>query len=170
MNKRILIITMTILCVAASANFASAQDKKMDGGKMKDNPMMAEMEKSPHHKMMMAYRRNIANFADALSEMTKDEKTFDAESARAALAEIKRGMKMTGEIHRKHSAMMSAEMKDKMKPMMEKMDKEKAESNAHIAALDALLQADKPNLQEVRIHAAAVSAQFGAMKMKGMKM
>jgi cytochrome c556 len=170
MNKRILIITMTILCVAASVNFASAQDKKMKDDKMKDNPMMAEMEKSPHHKMMMAYRQNTANFVNALTEMAKDEKTFDVDLARTALAEIKRGTAMMDEIHRKHSAMMSAEMKDKMKPMVEKMETEKTELNAHIAALETILQANKPNLQEVQTHAAAIAAKFGAMKMSGMKM
>ncbi len=119
-TRKSILLAIAFLFVAAFVMVTPAQDKKMHGDKMK-NEMMSEMEKSPHHKMMMAYRQNIANFADALSEMTKDEKTFDAEFARAALAEIKRGAEMTGEIHRKHSAMMPAEMKDKMKPMMEKM-------------------------------------------------
>ena len=85
--------------------------------------MMSEMEKSPHHKMMMAYRQNVSNFANALSEMAKDEKTFDADFARTAVAEIKRSAAMMDEIHSKHSAMMKTEMREKMKPMMEKMYK-----------------------------------------------
>ncbi len=52
---------MTTLFVAVSVNFASAQDKKIKDGKMQDKAMMAEMEKSPHHKMMTAYRQNVAN-------------------------------------------------------------------------------------------------------------
>lgn len=170
MNKRILMLMMIILCVATSVNIASAQDKKMKDGKMKDIAMMAEMEKSPHHKMMSAYRQNAANFANALSEMAKDEKTFDADFARTAVAEIKRSAEMMVEIHEKHSAMMTTEMREKMKPMMEKMDKNKTALNEHIAALERLLEAEKPNLKEIGTHAEAISSQFGKKEMSEMKM
>jgi cytochrome c556 len=170
MKTRFLILMTTMLCVAALVQFASAQNKKMNDGKMTNEMMMTEMEKSPHHQMVMAYRQTIANFANAISETAKDEKTFDIELAHTALAEIKHSAEMMGEIHRKHSAMMNAEMMTKIKPMMEKMETEKAELSKHIAALETLLQNDKPNLKEVQTHAAAIAAQFGAIKMKGMKM
>lgn len=168
MNKRILMIT--ILCVAASVNFASAQDKKMNDDKMKDKAMMTEMQKGAHHKMMTAYRQNVANFANALSEMAKDGNTFDADFARTAVAEIKRSAAMMDEIHDKHSAMMTAEMREKMKPMMEKMDKNKTALNEHIAALEKILESEKPNLTEIGKHAEAISSQFGKKEMSEMKM
>ena len=166
MKKRVFIILMTTFCLAVTVQIASAQNKKMKDDKM----MMSEMEKSPHHKMMMAYRQNVTNFADALSGMAKDEKTFDANFARTAVAEIKRSAAMMDEIHRKHSAMMNAEMSAKMKPMMEKMSKNQTALNEHISALEKLLESEKPNLKEIETHAAAISAQFGEMKKPGMKM
>lgn len=161
---------MTILCVAVSVNFASAQDKKMKDDRMKDKAMMMEMQKGTHHKMMTVYRQNVSNFANALSEMAKDEKTFDADFARTAVAEIKRSAEMMDEIRGKHSVMMTAEMREKMKPMMEKMDKNKATLNEHISELEKLLEAENPNLKEIGKHADAIVSQFGKMEMSEMKM
>ena len=137
----------------------------MNPMKMTDKTMMAEMMKSPHHRMMTAYRKGVVDFAAALRDMAADSKMFDRDFARTALTEIKHGAEMMNDIHQKHEATMSAEMRQKMAMMMEKMSKDQTALKEHIAALDALLQTDAPNLKDVQMHADAIVTQFEMMKM-----
>ena len=121
MKKQTLIFCAAILLTVASGSVIFGQDKKMDKKKMQDKTMMAEMMKSPHHKMMTAYKQNVVNFAAALRDMAADKQMFDVNFARTAVSEIKRGVEMMDGIHQKHQAMMSAEMRQKMVMMMEQM-------------------------------------------------
>ena len=170
MKKQTLIFCATLLLTVASGSSIFGQDKKMDTMKMPDQTMMAEMMKSPHHQMMSAYRQTVVNFAAALREMAADSKMFDREFARSALAEIKRGAEMMEGIHQKHEMTMSAEMRPKMRMMMEKMSQEQTALKEHIAALETLLQTDAPNLINVEMHADAIVSQFEKMKMPDDKM
>lgn len=150
-----------VLVMLVGVGGVSAQDgdKKM---KMDDDmsAMMEKMHKSPHHKMMMTYRENVLNFAKTLRDMAVGGKIEDVELARNAFAEIKRGMEKMEEIHQAHSGKMSAEMREKMKPMMEKMQAEKAAMKEHIVALEKTLQTDAPDAKEVEKHAAAIVGQM----------
>ncbi len=137
---------------------------------MPDKTMMAEMMKSPHHKMMEAYKQNVVNFAAALRDMAGDKQMFDRDFARTALVEIKNGAAMIDSIHQKHEATMSAEMRQKMAMMMEKMSKDQTALKENVAALETLLQADAPNLNDIQMHAAAIITQFEKMEMTGGKM
>ena len=170
MKKQTLILCAAILFVAASGSVIFGQDKKMDKMNMPDKTMMAEMMKSPHHKMMEAYKQNVVNFAAALRDMAGDKQMFDRDFARTALVEIKNGAAMIDSIHQKHEATMSAEMRQKMAMMMEKMSKDQTALNEHIAALETLLQSETPNLKDVQMHAAAIVTQFEKMKMSDGKM
>ena len=171
MKKQTLIFCAAILMTVASGSVIFGQDKKMDGMKMADKTMMAEMMKSPHHQMMTAYRQTVVNFAATLRGMAADSKMFDRDFARTALTEIKRGSEMMEGVHQKHQATMSAEMRQKMATMMEKMSKNQTALKEHIAALETLLQMDAPNLKDVQMHSAAIVTQFEMMKMDGkMKM
>ena len=156
--------------MVASGSVIFGQDKKMDKMNMPDKMMMAEMMKSPHHKMMTAYKQNVVNFAAALRDMAGDSKTFDRDLARTALAEIKRDAEMMDGIHQKHEATMSVAMRQKMAMMMEMMAQDQTAMKEHIVALETLLQADAPNLKDVQMHAAAIVSQFEKMKMTGDKM
>jgi hypothetical protein len=170
MKKQTLIICAAILFTVASCSLVFGQDKKMDGMKMTDKTMMAEMMKSPHHQMMTAHRQTVVTFAAALRIMAADSKKFDRDFARDAFSEIKRGAEMTDGVHQKHQATMSAEMRPKMAVMMEKMSKNQTGLKEHIAALETLLQTDAPNLKNVETHAAAIVSQFEKMKMPEGKM
>lgn len=168
MKKQFLMISMVILAVLFNVGSGFAQDdKKMNMGKM---DMMAEMQKSPHHALMMAHRQSVLNFAKTLRDMAKDGKLADVELARNAFAEIKRGMEKMDEIHQAHMGKMSAEMREKMKPMMEKMQTEKAAVKEHITALEKALQATTPDASEVEKHAGALVEQMEKMKMPDKKM
>lgn len=168
MKKQILIISMVVLAVLLSVNSGFAQDdKKMKTEKM---DMMAKMQKSAHHSVMMAHRQNVLNFAVALRDISKDGKFEDVELARNAFAEIKRSMEKMDEIRQSHMSKMSAEMREKMKPMMEKMQAESASMKVHILALEKALQAAAPDAREVEKHAAALVEQMEKMKMPEKKM
>ena len=167
MKNRILILSVTILFAVLFVGGVSAQNKKKP-----DTAMMPEMMKSPHHTMMTAYRQNTVNFAKTLRDMARDSKMFDAEFARTAVAEIKRGAEMMDAIHQKHTDSMKPEMREKMSIMMAKMNKDQAALKEHIAALETLSQTASPNLKEIQMHAAAIVSQLEMMKMpdKPMKM
>lgn len=165
MKKQTLIFCAAILFTVASGDVIFGQNKKTDKMNMPDKTMMAQMMKSPHHAMMMAYRQNVVNFAAALRDMAADSKIFDRDFARAALSEIKRGSEMMDGIHQKHQATMSAEMRQKMAMMMEKMSKDQSAIKEHTVALETLLQSDEPNLKELQMHAVAIASQFEKTKM-----
>ena len=170
MKKQILIFCAAILLTVTFGSVIFGQDKKTDKMNMPDKAMMSEMMKSPHHKMMTAYKQNVVNFAAALRDMAGDKQMFDRDFALTALVEIKNGAAMMDSIHQKHEAMMSAEMPQKMAMMMEKMSKDQTKLKEHITALETLLQSETPNLKEVQMHAAAIVSQFEMMKKSGGKM
>lgn len=170
MKKQTLIFCAVILYISASGSVIFGQDKKMDKMNMPDKMMIAEMMKSPHHKMMTAYKQNVVNFAAALRYMAAAPKMFDRDFARTALAEIKNGAEMIDDIHRKHLTTMSAEIRQKVAMMMEMTAQDQTMMKEHIAALETLLQADAPNLNDVQMRAAAIVSQFEKMKMSDGKM
>lgn len=173
MKKQILVVWTTIVVILLSVGGIAAQDsKKMDKDKMKKDMMMemTAMKKSPHHLVMMAYRHNVLTFAKSLREMTAGGKLEDVELARNAFTEIKHSMEKMGEIHQTHMGKMSAEKHEMMKPMMEKMQAEKAIVNGHITELEKALQVATPNAIEVNKHAAALVMQLEKMDKSDKKM
>ena len=173
MKKQMLVIWTAIIVVLLSVGGIAAQDvKKMDKDKMKKDGMMdmAAMKKSPHHTVMMAYRQNVLAFAKTVRDMTKDGKLEDVELARNAFAEIKHSMEKMEEVHQSHMGKMKPEMMTMMKPMMEKMQTEKAVVKEHILALEKALLADAPDAGEVNKHAAALVSQLEKMDMPDKKM
>ena len=160
----IVVVLFSIGSVAAQVN------KKMT----KDAMDMAEMKKSPHHVLMMAYQQNELTFAKALRDMTKNGKLEDVALARNAFAEIKRSMEKMDGIHQTHMASMSAEMRAKMEPMMAKMkpkmDADKAAMKEHIDALEKALQTDAPDGLVVQKHAAELVLQLEKMSAPEKKM
>ncbi len=166
MKKYVFAISMAVMIGLLGAGHGAAQDAK----KMKSESMaMAGMKNSPHHSVMMAYRQNVLTFAKTLRDMSKSAQLEDAGLAREAFAEIKRGMERMNEIHQSHAGKMSAEMRDKMKPMMEKMQAGRAAKSEHVLALGRALEAATPNARELEIHANALVSQLEKM-MPDMKM
>jgi len=166
-----LIITTILAVILLSASSAFGQDKKMD--MPKDGMDMAKMHADGHHAMMMAYHHNAMAFTKALWDMTADGKIEDINMARAAFAEMKRSLEKMDEIHKMHMTMMpkmDSAMMEKMKPMMEKMDAEKAALKGHVQALESALQSNSPNAPEIEMHAAAILLRLEKMDMPEKKM
>lgn len=142
----------------------SAQDSKK-----KDGMKMDEMQKSPHHSVMMAYKQNSLTFAKALRDMTKEGKFDDVELARNSFAEIKRSMEKTHEVHSAHMSRMAPDMLENMKPMMEKMKAEKAAVKENMQSLEKALQSDAPDAQRIGILAGELVMKLDMNEKSGMK-
>ena len=93
--------------------------------------------------------------------------------ARAAFGEIKRSLERADDVHKSHMSSMGkmdAAMMEKMKPMMDKMEAEKAVMNRHMTMLEKSLNVSSPDAQEVSMHAAWLLLKLEKMNMPEMKM
>ncbi len=93
--------------------------------------------------------------------------------ARAAFAEVKRSLEKMDEIHKMHMSKMGKmdpAMMEKMKPMMEKMESDKAALKGHVQSLESVLQGNSPSAQEIEMHAAALLLRLEKMRMPEKKM
>ena len=127
------------------------------------NPEMAKMMQSPHHQLMMAYMRSMGDFAKTLHDQAVKPAPLDVEFARATVAEIRHDLDAMETLHQKHMQMMSTEMQTKMQTMMEQMDKNRSMLKEQVSALEADVQADKPDSRQVALHAGALLKHIGMM-------
>lgn len=175
MKNKTLIITALFSVIVFSASSMFAQQRKpmpvkpmpMDG---RDMPMMP---KDGHQALMMAFHHNAMAFTRALWEMSSDGSIQNVDLARAAFAEIKRSLEKMEEVHQIHKSTMGKmdpAMMEKMRPMMEKMEAEKAALKGHIQALEAAMQGGAPRAQEVEMHTAAILLRLEKMNRPEMKM
>ena len=172
MKRTNLIISTVLAVIVLLAGSIFGQNKPADKKPMAPMDMSA-MHKDGHHSIMMAYHQNVAAFARALVEMSAGGKLENVDLARAALDEIKRSIEKAEAIHASHMASMAktdAAAMDKMKPMMDKMEADKAEIKSHVQALDTALQAASPDAAAVNTHAAALLEKVEKMKPPEKKM
>jgi hypothetical protein len=173
--KNVNLLILSIMAVILlSASGVLAQGKPMDMKPMtKDGMDMMAMQKDGHQALAMAYHHNAAAFTRALWEMSSDGNIEDLDLARAAFAEIKRSIEKIEQVHQMHMSKMGKmdpAMMEKMKPMMDKMDAEKAALKGHIQALETVLQGTAPRAQEVEMHSAALLMRLEKMGMPEKKM
>lgn len=160
MKKQLLILIAAVWCVSVSANIASAQDTNANDDRTGDKALMTEMHKSSHHKVTIVFRQNIVNLAKALSEMAKDGKNFDKDIARIVILEIEHGIEKIDEIHKRHLATLSEEMRKKMESEMEKNIEKEILLNENYCELEMLLQADLLDLEAFANRADAIASYF----------
>lgn len=158
-NKSLTFLMLAVFMLFGVAD-SPAQEMKKDDKKTQKEMKISEMNEGPHHAMMLPYQQNMVNFAKALRGLAKESRTWDADFARTAAAEIKRGAERIDEIHRKHMDTKSAEMREKMKPMMEEMKKERAELNEQILALEKAAASNTLNAKEIEIRTAAIITEL----------
>jgi hypothetical protein len=124
---------------------------------------MDMMMNSPDHQLMAAYMKSMSAFAMSLRDQAMKPSTLDAEVARATVAELRHSLDALAALHQKHMQSMSAEMQAKMKMMMEKMEKDSADMKNQVVALEANVQADKPDAAQITDHANALLKHLGMM-------
>ena len=167
MKTQIVMVLVLVVATLFGAGGVAAQGtKKMQGGMMMD---MAAMKNDPHHKLMMAYMKNMADFARILRDQALTPKGPDAEFARAVVAQLRHDFDAMEAIRLKHMDAMSPEMKAQMKMMMDKMEKGQAMVREHIVALETAVQADMPDAKQVAMHANDLVKQFAMMSNMGGK-
>ena len=169
-NTRALLSATAFMLILLIPSAAWAQHKHTHGGQKQAGMKaeMSEMMKSPHHLLMTAHMKSMAEFARALRDQAVKPEALDVEFARAAVAELRHNLDAMEAIHQKHMQTMSAEMQAKMKTMMEKMEKKSAMPKDLVSALETDVQADAPDSKQVAAHASALLKHFGMMsKMHG---
>ncbi len=168
-TKTYLLISVLTLAVLLGNSVEIEAQNKMD--KMKDKPMdMAMMMSSPHHMLMMAHQKSMAEFARALHDQAMMPKALDVEFARAAVAELRHDLDAMDAIHQKQMASMSDEMKAKMKSNMDKMEMGHAKTKENVVQLEAEVRSNQPDAKHVAAHADALLKHFQMMsKMQGEK-
>ena len=165
-----LIATLAIL-LTSSGTFAQhkhGQSEQKKTATTGTNPEMAKMMQSPHHQLIMAYMRSMGDFAKTLHDQAVKPGPLDVEFARTTVAEIRHDLDVMETLHHKHMQMMSTEMQTKMQTMMEQMDKNRSMLKEQVSALEADVQADKPDSRQVALDAGALLKNIGMMsKMSG---
>ena len=125
MKVRMKVATLASIMMAALLTPAAAQGqhKHQQAGQSKPGMKseMATMMQSPHHQLMMAYLRSMADFASTLRDQAVKPAPLDAEFARATVAELRHSLDAMESLHQKHMGMMNAEMQAKMQTMRERM-------------------------------------------------
>ena len=162
------ILSVAILVASAigiAAQHSQHHSKKGNGQVMKTD--MAKMMKSPHHMLMMAHMKSMASFTKTLRDQAIKPGALNVEFARGAVSEIRHNFDAIDVIHQNQMQAMSAEMKAKMKMMMEKMDKSQAMVKEHITELETVVRADQPNSKQVVMHTNALLKQFEMMSKMG---
>ncbi len=186
MNTRALLSAIAIILVLVIPSAAWAQHKHTQSGPKKPGMAgmkseMAKMMKSPHHMLMTAHLKTMAEFARTLKAQAVKPTALDVEFTRATVAELRHNLDAIDDLRQKHMQnmsaemkakmeAMSAEMKSKMQMMMEKMDKDRAKLKDQVSALETDVQANAPNSAQVTAHTNALLKQLGMMsKMNGSK-
>jgi hypothetical protein len=175
-NTRNLLSATAIMLVLVIPSAAWAQHKHTQSGPKKPGMAgmagmkseMSKMMKSPHHMLMTAHMKTMAEFARTLRAQAVKPTALDVEFARAAVAELRHNLDAMEAIHQKHMQTMSAEMQSKMQMMMEKMGKDRSMLKDQVSALETDVLADKPDSTQVTAHVNALLKHFGMMsKMHG---
>ncbi|MDQ5847114.1 MAG: hypothetical protein M3539_17645 [Acidobacteriota bacterium] len=172
-NRRALLSATAIMLILLIPAAAWAQHKHTQSGPKKPGMAgmkteMAKMMQSPHHLLMTAHMKSMSEFARALRDQAVKPEALDVEFARAAVAELRHNLDAMEAIHQKHMETMSAEMKSKMKMMMETMEKDRSMVKDQVSALETDVLADTPDSKQVAAHANALLKHFGMMaKMHG---
>lgn len=159
-------LIVAVILLTASGTFAQHKHAP-SGQKTGMKSEMAPMMQSPHHQLMMAYMRTMADFAKTLHDQAVKPAPLDVEFARATVAELRHILDAMESLHQKHMGMMSVEMQTNMKTMMEKMDKDRTMVKDQVAALETDVQVDKPDSKQVASHANALLKQLAMMTRMG---
>ncbi|MCO6511463.1 MAG: hypothetical protein J5I65_11790 [Aridibacter famidurans] len=166
MKLNLLAFALAFLFVLGTpaASFSQEHHKKTSGEKPASK--MSMMMEGPHHKMGMAYRKNMNTLASALADVAAGDDQLNGELIRSMVSDLKGAFEMLTNIHRDHMTNMKPEMMAEMAPMMEKMKSKMKELSDHIAALEASVSNDRIDKKQLGSHATAIAKLTGHGDMK----
>ncbi len=163
--KIMLVGLVAVLMFIVSTDSYAQGDAKMAMHKSDKSPM-SEMMNSSHHKMGMAYRKNLNTLATTLVDLSTGTDAVNHDLVKAIVADIKNASGMMNRIHMDHMGKMKPEMKSKMAPMMEKMKTKREKLANHIKALETAANTDAFDMKEIGMHAAAIAELTSSHDMK----
>lgn len=151
--------------------FAADQMKEMRGHGMQSmskDGMMQAMMSNPHHKLGMAYKKNLQTFARTLKSDVTSTGKVDKEFAATAVNEMRQNLKQMEMHHREMQDSLSPEMKEKMGEMVKMMESRFATINQHLDLLEKEVQMENPDPKKVVTEVDQIMKQCEMMKMKAM--
>lgn len=162
-----LVATFAALLLAGTSAPVSAQATKPAKTRMPEHEGattgMAAMMASPHHRLAMAYRDNLATFARVLQKQVQQSRTVDVSLARPAVTEMRRSFEQMREHQQAHMTTMADHPDTPMSGMMKQMEERRASLNDHLIALESAVNASAPDRQAVSEHTAEVLKHCVAM-------
>ncbi len=105
--------------------------------------MRREMTRTPEHLLMMAYHRNVANFAQLLYAAADAGAPVAPQLARVAVAEMRRSVE---EMEKYRAGMQLPPQRQKM------MEQHLIDVKMHLRALEDLVRADRIDAAQVKSH------------------
>ena len=132
---------------------------------MKGMQGMSGMMGEPHHVLAMAYRDNLATFAQALRGQVNHSETVDLDLARPAVAEMRRSFDQMQQHHQAQLAMMGDSPKPAMSEAMQHMETHVTALATHLSALEAEVQTSAPDPKKVLEHASQILKNGAGMSM-----
>ena len=147
------VLGMTTLAASGGAAARQQEQSEMPKDKMSMNQGgmmdMSAMMREPHHKLAMAYKTNLVNFAKALQHQANQTNPIDPEFARAAVAEMKRSFEQMQLHHQDHMKSMDEKMKTQMADMIKEMDTRDLAIKEDLNALDKEVEASVPDAKSI---------------------
>jgi hypothetical protein len=148
------IVVSTILVTAATPVFAagvSATDLKTKMQQvMQQNPeLMHALMGNPNHRLAMAYRHNLMNFAVALKKLAQSSETIPGDVARTAVGEMKRSADLLEKQHDAVLRTLSAEKKGQLQDLPKLMQQHLADIRTRLDHLDQLAKKEQVPSAEV---------------------
>ena len=132
---------------------------------MKGMRGMSGMMGEPHHVLAMAYRDNLATFAQALRGQVNHSETVDLDLARPAVAEMRLSFDQMQQHHQAQMAMMGDSPKPAMSEAMQHIETHLTALAKHLSALEAEVEASTPDPKRVSEHASEILKNGAGMSM-----
>lgn len=132
---------------------------------MKGMQGMSGMMGEPHQVLAMAYRDNLATFAQALRGHVNRSETVNLDLARPAVAEMRRSFDQMQQHHQAQMTMMGDSPKPAMSEAMQHMETHVTALAKHLSALEAEVNASTPDPKKVSEHAGEILKNGAGMSM-----
>jgi cytochrome c556 len=127
---------------------------------------MSGMMGEPHQVLVMAYRDNLATFAQALRGHVNHSETVNLDLARPAVAEMRRSFDQMQQHHQAQMTRMGDSPKPAMSEAMTHMETHLTALAKHLSALEAEVNASTPDPKKVSEHASEILKNGAGMSMK----
>ncbi|WP_243373593.1 hypothetical protein [Geotalea sp. SG265] len=144
-------ILTAVALPAVAAEISSTALKAKMKQMMEQNPQLRqELMSNPNHRLAMAYRHNLLNFAVALDNIARNNETTPGEVVRTAVKEMRRSADLLEKQHNEVLSALPAEKKAALQDVPKLMQQHLADMRKHLDRLDEIAKGDRVPSSEVR--------------------